>query len=233
MNLSGAVEFMSKRSLVEDAIKRAIHEGGFAPGQKLNLDEIARQLKVSRTPVREAFRRLELEGYLKVEPCVGTIVVGLEPQEVIEVYTIRINLEGLATRLAVPRIDAERVAALEESVRAIAGLRVDEDYYARIEVLNRGFHYGIYNQSGNFRLLRIIESLWDNVVRYRAQISYVAGSEQSNLEHLAILGAIRARNAEQAERLMQEHLERSYRSLLAYLQADKKERQAAVAAASA
>jgi DNA-binding GntR family transcriptional regulator len=231
MILSGTVEFMSKRSLVEDAIRRAIHEGSFAPGQKLNVDEIAEQLKVSRTPVREAFRRLELEGYLKVEPCVGTIVVGLEPQEIIEAYTIRINLEGLATRLAVPRIDKECVMALEASVQGIADLRVEGGYYSRVEELNRTFHYKIYKQSGNLRLLRIIESLWDSVVRYRAQISYVAGSEQSNREHLAILEAIRARNPEQAERFMQEHLERSYRSLLTHLQTNPGERRGAFVAA--
>jgi DNA-binding GntR family transcriptional regulator len=184
----------------------------------LNLDEIARQLKVSRTPVREAFRKLELDGYLRVEPSVGTIVVGLEAQEIIEVYTIRINLEGLATALAVPRIDAPTLARLEESLRRIADLRPDSDY-AEIDTLNRTFHFGIYEKSGNKRLHRIIESLWDNVVRYRAQISYISGSAQSNREHRAILKAIRSGGAEEAERLMREHLERSYRSLLSHLQA--------------
>jgi DNA-binding GntR family transcriptional regulator len=213
--LSGAVEFMSKRSLVEDAIRRAIHVGRFTPGQKLNLDEVARTLKVSRTPVREAFRALELQGYLRVEPSVGTIVLGLEPQEVNEIYTIRINLEGLATRLAVSAIDGECLRILEGFLSDITALDPAQSEYARIDALNRSFHFGIYEKSGNQRLLGMIHSLWDSVVRYRAQNTRITGfMARSTKDHKAILQEIQDGHAAQAEALMQDHLEMSRRALL-------------------
>jgi DNA-binding GntR family transcriptional regulator len=215
MILSGAVEFMSKRSLVEDAIKRAIHDGSFASGQKLNLDEIARQLKVSRTPVREAFRALELQGYLRVEPCVGTIVLGLEPQEITEIYAIRISLEGLATRLAVPNISGADLQHLKESLDQIAALDPATSDYAQIDGLNESFHFGIYDQAKNRRLLDMIRSLWDSVVRYRARNTQIEGFlARSTQAHRAILNAIRRKNGQEAETLMQAHLRMSCDSLL-------------------
>jgi DNA-binding GntR family transcriptional regulator len=209
MILSGTAEFMSKRSLVEDAIKRAIHEGGLAPGQKLNLDEIARQLKVSRTPVREAFRSLELQG------CVGTIVLGLEPQEITEIYTIRFNIEGLATRLAVPNITGEDLRGLEESLNQIAALHPANAEYTQIDRLNRSFHFGIYERGKNRRLLEMIRSLWESVVRYRARNTQIEGFHtRSTRDHRAILDAIRRKDSQQAEALMQAHLSMSCQSLL-------------------
>lgn len=215
MIFSGAVEFMSKRSLVEDAIKRAIHEGSFAPGQKLNLDEIARQLKVSRTPVREAFRALELQGYLRVEPCVGTIVLGLEPQEITEIYTIRLNLEGLATRLAVPNITGEDLRGLEESLDQITALDPANSEYTQIDRFNQSFHFGIYERGKNRRLLEMIRSLWESVVRYRARNTQIEGFlARSTQDHRAILDAIRRKDSQQAEALMQAHLGMSCQALL-------------------
>lgn len=215
MILSGAVEFISKRSLVEDAIKRAIHEGSLAPGQKLNLDEIARQLKVSRTPVREAFRALELQGYLRVEPCVGTIVLGLEPQEITEIYTIRFNLEGLATRLAVLNITGEDLRGLEESLDQITALDPASAEYTQIDRLNQSFHFGIYERGKNRRLLEMIRSLWESVVRYRARNTQIEGFlARSTQDHRAILDAIRRKDSQQAEALMQAHLGMSCQSLL-------------------
>ncbi len=215
MILSGAVEFVSKRSLTEEAIKRAIHEGGLTPGQKLNLDEIARQLKVSRTPVREAFRSLELQGYLRVEPCVGTIVLGLEPQEITDIYMIRINLEGLATRLAVPNMTADALQALEKSLDRIAAEDPRNADYSQIDRLNQSFHFGIYERGRNRRLLEMIRSLWDSVARYRAQNTRIEGfMARSTQDHRAILDAIRRKNGRRAETLMQAHLEMSCRSLL-------------------
>lgn len=206
---------MSKRSLVEDAIKRAIHEGSLAPGAKLNLDEIARQLKVSRTPVREAFRALELQGYLRVKPCVGSIVLGLEPQEITEIYTIRINLEGLATRLAVPDITGEHLRGLEESLDQITALDPANSDYAQIDRLNQSFHFGLYDRAKNRRLLEMIRSLWDSVVRYRARNTQIEGFlARSTQDHRAILDAIRRKDGQQAEALMQAHLGMSYHSLL-------------------
>lgn len=215
MILSGAVEFMSKRSLVEDAIKRAIHEGSFAPGQKLNLDEIAKQLKVSRTPVREAFRALELQGYLRVAPCVGTIVLGLEPQEITEIYKIRINLEGLATRLAAENIAREELGSLEECLDQIALLDPVHSDYNQIDRLNQLFHFGIYERAKNRRLLEIIRALWDSVARYRAQNTRLEGFlARSTSDHRAIMEAIRRNDGQQAEGLMQAHLDMSCRALL-------------------
>jgi DNA-binding GntR family transcriptional regulator len=215
MILSGAVEFMSKRSLVEDAIKRAIHEGSFTAGQKLNLDEIARQLKVSRTPVREAFRSLELQGYLRVEPCVGTIVLGLEPQEITEIYTIRINLEGLATQLAVPNITGADLRGLEELLDQIAALDPATSAYTQIDGLNQLFHFGIYERAKNRRLLDMIRALWDSVARYRAQNTRIEGFlARSTSDHRAILDAMRRNDGQRAEALMQAHLDMSRRSLL-------------------
>ncbi len=211
----GAVGFQSKRTLVEESLKRAIHDGVLTAGQKVNVDEIARQMQVSRTPVREAFRTLELHGYLRVEPCVGTVVLGLQPEEVIEIYTIRIALEGLAARLAVPRLAPEGIDALERLLKDISALEPSQTDYAQIDTLNRAFHFGIYERSGNRRLLEMIRGLWDSVARYRAQTTRVAGFiARSTSDHRAIFEAMCGGNGDHAEYLMRAHLEMSARALL-------------------
>lgn len=126
---------------------------------------------MSRTPVREAFRRLEREGFVRVEPCVGTIILGLEPRDVIEIYAIRGALEGLAVRFAVPKIDDKQISLLQEYLDEIDNLASSEaDFdYCKVAVLNRLFHHDIYRMCGNQRLTDIIEHLWDSVERYRAE----------------------------------------------------------------
>ncbi|MGD0015570.1 MAG: GntR family transcriptional regulator, partial [Bryobacteraceae bacterium] len=203
----GVVAFQSKRTLVESSLKRAIHEGVLVAGQKVSVDEVARQLKVSRTPVREAFQTLEMQGYLRVEPCIGTVVLGLEPQEVIEVYTIRVNLEGLATRLAVPHLSVDVIEALDGFLNVISTLEPYQTEYARIDALNRAFHFGIYEQSGNRRLFEMIRALWDSVARYRAENTRIPGFIiRSTSDHRVIFEAMREGDAGRAERLMRAHL---------------------------
>ncbi len=216
-------EFVSKGALVEKKIKEAITKGELKPGQKLNQEEIAQQLGVSRTPVREAFRRLEREGFVRVEPCVGTIILGLEPRDVIEIYAIRGALEGLAVRLAVPKIDDKQISILQEYLDEIDNLASSEaDFdYCKVAVLNRLFHHDIYRMCGNQRLTDIIEHLWDSVERYRAETLRLWGFlKQSQEEHKVILSGIREKDPLKTERLMQQHLELACQALVNKIQND-------------
>jgi DNA-binding GntR family transcriptional regulator len=146
---------------------------------------------------------------------VGTIVLGLEPQEITEIYTIRFNLEGLATRLAVPNITGEDLRGLEESLDQITALDPASAEYTQIDRLNQSFHFGIYERGKNRRLLEMIRSLWESVVRYRARNTQIEGFlVRSTQDHRAILDAIRRKDSQQAEALMQAHLGMSCQSLL-------------------
>ena len=99
-----SLKFITKNVAVYEALRKDIIEGRMKPGQKIIMSEVAKNLGLSDIPVREAIRRLESEGYVHFTPNIGAIVSELDADKIIELYLIRIELESLATRLAVDHI---------------------------------------------------------------------------------------------------------------------------------
>lgn len=210
----------STPAVVADVLREAILRGILAAGQQLRQEEIARQLGVSHIPVREALRQLEAEGLVRLRPYRGFEVSELSPEEVEELYEIRIPLECQALRLALPHLTDQD---LEQAQAVLDAIDAEADPSAWSE-LNTRFHSILYAPSGRQRLLNLIRTLRTNVDRYlRLYISVMQRKAYSQREHRAILEAVRRRDEAQALRALEEHLDIACRMLVDYL---RRERQA-------
>ncbi|MEE9274003.1 MAG: GntR family transcriptional regulator [bacterium] len=194
--------------VVAEEIKEAILKGDLRPGDKLVETALTESLGVSRTPLREAFRELAAEGYITVIPHKGAYVSRLSEEEVLEIYAVLSVLEGLATRLATPKLQkgkpGEEMLLLFEEMKRERG-RGDVEAYWRA---NRKFHRYVAETSGNQRLLDLLDSLRKQVLKTNViTLRYPGRLETSMVEHEEILKAIASGNAQEAERLIVRHIE--------------------------
>ncbi len=201
--------------MVAEEIKEAILRGVFQPGDKLVETALTESLGVSRTPLREAFRELAAEGYITVVPRKGAYVSQVGEGEVLDIYAITSVLEGLATRLATPRLrsgpERERLLGLFEALKRHRERGDVDAYWAA----NRDFHQLIAGCCGNERLRNLIETLRRQILKTRVVTLRAPGRlEASMAEHEEILKAILAGDARRAERLIIEHLEIQGRFIL-------------------
>jgi DNA-binding GntR family transcriptional regulator len=202
----GTERFPTRSSAVADAIRRDIVSGVIPPGAHLRQAAIAKDLGVSTTPVREAFVALRREGLVLVDSHKGVVVFRPAVEDLVENYVIRIALESLAARHAVPRLDAE---ALDDLEQLLAAMKTASP--RRYIDLNRQFHRRIYVAAEMPRLLECIETLRDASVAYLIMIvgeNMTPEDERVHHEHVGILEACRERDADLAASLMAGHLER-------------------------
>jgi DNA-binding GntR family transcriptional regulator len=194
-----------KDALVE-TLRDEIIRGDLVPGQYLRLEEIAPRFDVSTMPVREALRDLAAEGLVTVFPHRGAMVTQLSADELQDIYDIRVTLEEMATRLAVPFVTKATLTELASLIEQIENHRGD---VATLVKLNHQFHLTLYAASGRKHLCELIRML-----RYRSQHYlhvYTAEVDVGHLpqtpgEHRAILEACKRGDAEQAAALMREHV---------------------------
>jgi len=212
-------KYKTQTEWVVQTLREAILSGKMKPGQKLRQEELAQQLDISPTPVREAFRQLEAEGLVVHLPHKGVRVTDVSAESVEEIYLIRSALESLAARLAVMRSQS---ADLNKLIQKLEGLQrsmeecLEKKNYQELVNLHEEFHMSLYEMSGSQRLRRLITSLRSLFPR----ISLWAIPERaarSMEEHKEILEAIRNRQAERTERLVSEHIERTMHFVVEYL----------------
>ena len=177
------------------------------PGQRLPEVLLAEQLEVSRTPVREALRRLANEGLVVLMPNVGASVVTPTRQEMLDTYEVRNVLECLAIRKAAGRITAVQLARLEEKIEEEAEVFALRDLEAYIEI-NNAFHRIIAEASGNLALADSIENYLARTFVYMVffESFFDFDTNPSLEEHRALLAALRSRDADEAVRLMDHHI---------------------------
>ena len=182
-----------------------IAEHRFLSGSRLNVEELARKLGASRTPIWEAVRKLEQEGLLRSIPNRGVFLMELTHKAAIELYTVRVVLEGLAARLAISRITEQTLAKLEQSLQRQAAIvqKADLLAYSREDFY---FHKLIYTASGNSFLQEILEGIEHKARPIGMQITSIL-SELLN-DHRNLVSALRARDATRAEMTFREHNER-------------------------
>lgn len=211
--------------MIVGALREAIIRGVLAGGTVLRQDELASQFGVSRIPVREALRQLDAEGLVVVRPHRGAVVSELSAEEAGEIYEMRIALEVMALRAALPHLtDAD----LELAERVLDELDQTTNP-ERWSELNREFHRILYAPARRPRLFALISSLRANVDRYtRIYISVMERRETSQREHRSILEACRRRDSAAALAALDEHLGRAQAELAAYLQHERREGQGAV-----
>ena len=203
------------------AIQSRVLSGQIPSGSRLRQETLANEFGVSRTPVREALRKLQSGGLVHVEPNRGAIVHGPTAREIREAYEVRAELEGLAAELAPARISDEQLARLREAERLFRrsmgslihrrrkGESSDWTAESEWEQANNVFHQVIQEAAGNERLLAIIATLH---LSFPRALSWTALSESSHLleenieQHHRILEAIERRDQHEARRLMVEHV---------------------------
>jgi DNA-binding GntR family transcriptional regulator len=201
---------------VSEALRKAILDGKFKPGQALIQDQIAKELNVSRMPVREALRALEIEGLVTTSPFKGAAVTEYSAEDIREIYQIRVLLEGFAAELAVPNMTPEHISEFERILDGMKRRLAASDHKGYAEY-DRAFHRLIAESSNNQRLVKLIESTWRSFAPY---IAYTIPGriERSYNEHAKIFEAIRKRRADVAARLCREQIETVYKEMALYFQ---------------
>ena len=195
------------RDIVFENLRNAILEGDLKAGKRLMEVQLAEQLGVSRTPIREAIRKLELEGLVVMLPRKGAYVANMSFKDLIDVLEIRASLEGLAACLAAERRRDEDIEELEkvakEFEKSVRETDIDNVLKKDIE-----FHEKIFLMANNKKLYHLITTLWEQVHRFR--VTYVSNYEASLSlveEHKKILEAIKSGDSELAKKYATEHIE--------------------------
>ena len=191
-------------------IKKMISDYRFSPGSRLNVEQLARGLGNSRTPIWEAVRRLEQEGLVKNVPNRGVFLMELTHGAAIELYTVREVLEGMAARLAVSRISDKTLEKMEKMLLAQERIVAEEDLVAYSKS-DFDFHGAIYAACGNAILREMLESIKEKVRPFELQITPIL-SELFN-DHQMIVRAMRLRDPLLAEVAFREHNQRILRQL--------------------
>lgn len=202
------------RDLVFEAIREAIITGSLTPGDRLMEIQLAETLGVSRTPVREAIRKLELEGFVVMIPRKGAYVADISMKDIADVFEIRAALEGLAAQLAAERITDEEIEQLERLLVEI-GRCIEEKDVAALVAADTRFHEMLYRASRNDRLQQILTLLREQIQAFRART--LAHKERMRIaleEHRGLVEAVTQRDPELARRLAQEHIESAENSLM-------------------
>ena len=195
------------RSTVYTKLRNAILAGALKPMERITENQVAERFGLSRTPVREAFRRLEAEGLILVVPQRGSFVSQPSVEDILEIYQMRTPLEGMAARIAAELITDEQLRHLEDLLRAEEH-RKDRPSAERSLRLNREFHAVIFACTRNKRLASFLMDMQDQVHRVRVLWpSTLARLGETWKEHQQILAALKEHDAEAAERLMRGHLE--------------------------
>ncbi|OIP93523.1 MAG: hypothetical protein CO013_06535 [Syntrophobacterales bacterium CG_4_8_14_3_um_filter_58_8] len=212
-----AIGSKTKNVAVYNKLRQGIIKGKLKPGQKVVMAELAKAFGLSETPVREAIRRLESEGYIDFTPHMGAIVTKIDEGELVEIYLIRIALEALATRLAIPHITDKDIEFLNKKNHEME-IAIGQNKYEILAGINKLFHLRIYKAAPFPRLYKMICDLWDTFERWPSVFSYVPERAIAAVEeHKKIMQALQARDMDQADRLIKEQKERTLEALQKYM----------------
>jgi len=196
-----------------------IVSGALAPGARVNQEDVAAEVGLSVAPVREALRVLEQEGQLTYLPRRGYFVTELRIADLEEIYELRALLEERAARHALPGLDDEAIARIEQAAAECAEAAGRGDVAAELAA-NRRFHFGIVEAPDRPHALRVIRLLWDSTEAYRAMYYNSPEERRASLAaHDRILDAIRARDPETLVAELAAHRDRALEVLRGILRA--------------
>lgn len=199
----------SRADLVYLTLRQDILSNKYRPGQRLSEEAIAHNLNVSRTPVREALKRLHAEGLVEITPRRGSIVRDPSGEELAELCAVREVLEGLAARLATRSISHIELYTLERLLNDMEGA-IAEERLADLEELNLQFHETIWIASRNRYLAQQLRQLRQFVQRLQESTLTVPGRKEAAFqEHKALFAACAAGDPDMAERVAREHVRKA------------------------
>ncbi|MDY3918642.1 MAG: GntR family transcriptional regulator [Candidatus Limivivens sp.] len=199
-------EQYSLQGRVFHTIREGILNGRYQYDEELRETAIGRELGVSRTPVREALRQLELEGLVTIIPNKGAYVTGITQEDVKDIYQIRARLEGLCARMACERITKEQLEEMEEVI-FLSKFHEKKQNFDQLVTLDSRFHEILFKAGQSKMLTPLLKNLHQYVQRVRKS-SLASGSraELSTREHEQIMLAIRAKDGDQADELATRHI---------------------------
>ena len=204
----------SLRGRVYHKIRDNILSGVYKENEELKEVSIGEELGVSRTPVHEAFRQLELEGLIQIIPNKGAYVTGITIKDVEDIYMMRSKLEGLAARWATTNITKEQMEEMEENIY-LSEFHASKGHMEQIAVLDNRFHEIIYEACNSKMLEHQLRDFHEYVLRVRKRtLSQFKRSSESTKEHREIMEAIKAGDADRAEEAANRHIVNAYDNMI-------------------
>lgn len=206
-------EYLPLRDVVYNTLRRAILRGELVPGQRLMEIQLAEKMGVSRTPVREAIRKLELDGLVEVIPRKGAEVAHMSGKNLRDVLEVRRALEELAGELACQRMTAGEFKELEQANHRFASVLGSSDITV-IAQADEDFHAVIYRATENERLIQMVNHLLEQMYRYR--IEHIKDKSQRKIlvqEHQEIMQALADRDPEAARQAIRSHINKQEASV--------------------
>ncbi|MFI3213168.1 MAG: GntR family transcriptional regulator [Eubacteriales bacterium] len=203
----------SLRGRVFHKIREDILSGKYKDNEELKEVAIGEELGVSRTPVREAFRQLELAGLIQIIPNKGAYVTGITVQDVKDIYVMRSLLEGLCARWATEHITKEQMEEMEENIY-LSEFHAKKGHGEQLTELDNGFHEILYKACNSKMLQHQLRDFHEYVLRVRKKtLAQDVRSAQSNKEHKLIMEAIKEKDAVKAEQLANQHVLNAFRNM--------------------
>ena len=216
-------EYLPLRDVVFQTLRQAILRGELEPGERLMEIHLANRLGVSRTPIREAIRKLELEGLVVMIPRRGAIVASITEKDLKDVLEVRRTLEIMAGEMACERITPELLEQLKSAGEEFRRLKDTNDFTSLAEV-DVKFHDVIYAATDNQRLITILNNLREQMYRYRLEYLKDTGShERLHTEDYEIYEAIRKGDKVSASAAIGRHIDNQRDAILAAIREHEKE----------
>ncbi|WP_139005563.1 GntR family transcriptional regulator [Arthrobacter crystallopoietes] len=203
---------LTKNAYAYEEVRQRIMVGTLEPGQPLAQSQLAAELGVSLTPMREALRRLDAEGLVYIDAHKNARVATLSATEAKYLFEVRERMDPMAAALAAERRTDSDIVRLKEAAARLKPLADESDLDAL--TAHREFHRAIYTASHNELLINLLEGLWDKADRYRqvglkTRKDSAADRRRVDREHASIMKAVIAGNAAEAERQMLQHVQGS------------------------
>ena len=210
-------EYLPLRDVVFNTLRQAILTGEMEPGERLMEIQLANKLGVSRTPIREAIRKLELEGLVIMIPRKGAEVAHITVKDMRDVLEERSALEELAATLACKNVTAEHIEELKTANRVFEAAIVSKDVVAIVNA-DVAFHNIIYSMTDNQRLIQLINSLSEQMYRYR--LEYVKDARTHSIlisEHNDIIKQLSDKDVEKAKVIVRQHVNNQEKGIIRLL----------------
>ena len=200
-------EYLPLRDVVFKTLRQAILKGELEPGERLMEIQLAERLGVSRTPIREAIRKLELEGLVLMIPRKGAEVAKISENNLRDVLEVRRSLEELAIDLACQRMTEEELSELKKTEERFAKA-IQTGEVMEIAQTDESYHEIIYNSTKNQKLVQILNNLREQMYRYR--LEYIKDEDKRQIllvEHDHIIKALSLRHVQEAKMAIREHID--------------------------
>lgn len=213
-------EYLPLRDVVFNTLRRAILKGELKPGERLMEIALAEKLGFSRTPIREAIRKLELEGLVIMIPRRGAQVANITEKDLNDVLEVRCCLEEMAIEKACARMTEQELEELADAECEFQGL-LEEGDLTKLAEADVEFHEIIYRAAENKRLLQVLNNLREQIYRYR--IEYLKDEKTRNrlvMEHREMYEAIRDRDIEKAKKIASSHIENQRKGIIESIHLD-------------